>query len=164
MDEMEKLLAEQKRLEEELLDDKSDGSAPGTEEGVRLLEVSMEDLDPASKLVDTLTTVDKLIVSSSGGLNLSASSSGGQIEPTRSASSSGGPCAATSPGGLPPAPTAEGPAGQVPTGGLASGSTSSRAPPRPPNPVQEGVYSAVAKFRKDATVEVLPSFFLVAAG
>ena len=31
-----KLLAEQKRLEEELLDNKSDGSAPGNEEGVRL--------------------------------------------------------------------------------------------------------------------------------
>ena len=79
MDEMEKLLAEQKRLEEELLDDKSDGSAPGTEEGVRLLEVSMEDLDQASKLVDTSTTVDKLTVSSSGGLNVSASSSGGHV-------------------------------------------------------------------------------------
>ena len=58
MDEMEKLMAEQKCLEEELLDNKLVRSATGTEEGARLLEVSMENIDPpASKLVDISATV-----------------------------------------------------------------------------------------------------------
>ena len=108
MDSPGKLMEEQKKLEEELLDDNSEMS--GTEEGPQLLDVSMEDDEGGattdSKLSASRSISDTPVTSKGGpsvlapvpapvsapvGAHHSATSTGGPPELTRQLSSTGGP-------------------------------------------------------------------------
>ena len=95
--------------------------------------------------------------------NMNVTLPGGLRISTLPASSAGGPTAASSSGGLPTPTSAGGLSSLAPTGGMATGSGLTHAPEQPPHPTQDGVYSAVAKFRKAARVApfLLPGGFRV---
>ena len=96
--------------------------------------------------------------------NMNVTSPGELRISTLPASSSGGPTAASSSGGLPTPTSAGGLSSLAPTGGMATGSGLTHAPEQPPHPAQDGIYSAVAKFRKAAREApfLLPGGFRVA--
>ena len=151
MDSPRKLMEEQKKLEEELLDDNSEMS--GTEEGFQLLDVSMEedeggattDFKPSAShsISDTPATSKggpsvpapvPAPVSAPVGAQRSATSKGGPPELTRQVSLTGGP---------PPSDNS--------SGGQVSASVVNPARPQPQLATAlGGIYTAIAKYQKTA--------------